>query len=162
MSYLCLILTHIFSWPSSRRDHTIVRRHLHPKFNRIPRRQICDANKSSSSLLLILLSRLLPLSVASGSVFTSSTLSNHHRRRISRRHRHHHPHLHFRSVSRVETCAIHLKHLKTQASPVFCLRLRLASAAERTQIRRRSQQLPRRLHFPLTSPSRITTTATCY
>ena len=113
--------------------------------------------------LLILLSRSLPFSVVSGSVFTSSPLRNYHKRCISRRRRHRYPHSHFRSVSGVETRAQHLKLLKTQASMVFGIRfLRLASAPEWTQNRRRSQQWPRRLHSLHGNPSGITTTATCY
>ena len=145
-----------------RRRLSIVGRHLYKAVQPL-RRPIRDASQPSMNALLILLSRSLLFSVASGSVFTSSTLSNDPRRRISRRRRHHHPHSHFRSVSRVETRALLLELLKIQASMVFSLRFqRLASAPERTRTRRCSQQLLRRLHSPLGNPSGITTTATCY
>ena len=84
-------------------------------------------------------------------------------RRIRRRRSRRRLHSHYPSASRVVIQSPHFRLLMKQAPSEFGLRfLRLASAPERTRARRRSLQLPRRLHFPLGNQNGITTTATFY
>ena len=144
-----------------------------PPLNRVPaptpqirppqRRPIHNSTQSLNNSLMVLSNNLRLSSAVSVSASLNFPLKQLLNRRINRCRRRHHQHLHPRSVSRVVIRTPFGKLLTTQASSVFGLRfLRLASALERTRIRRRSQLQPRRLHSRLTNQNGITTTTTFY